>query len=270
MHERRRRPSDRRGTAPHRSLSPRLPSDHAQQHRVQHDQQRRVARSALPCRDVVRPTMAHELMPVNAARYGVRPLTRMPISSTSGISVGQRWRSDCAQVGHLLVGEAAQAVALGLEVHLHEHAEEVHERRHDRRDDDRLVRHVQELDHQERRGAHDRRRDLAAGGRRRFHAAREVARIADADHRRDRERADGHRVGHRRSGQHAEHRRAEHAHLGRARRRSGRRSTRRCRGTAARGRCAWPARRTARSGRRRSRRRRPRCRRCPGSSGTGG
>ena len=99
-------------------------------------------------------------------------------------------------------------------MHLHEHAEEMHERGHDRRDDDRLVRQVQELDHQERRRAHDRRRDLAAGRGGGFDRAREVARIAEADHRRDRQRADRHGVRDRRTRQHAEHRRGEDADLG--------------------------------------------------------
>ena len=56
-------------------------------------------RAVLPRGSVVRPTIAHELMPLNAARYGVRPVTRMLISSASGISVGQRSRSDCASRG---------------------------------------------------------------------------------------------------------------------------------------------------------------------------
>ncbi len=135
------------------------------------------------------------------------------ISSTSGISVGQLAASCFLQIGQLLRREAAQAGALRLEMHLHEHAVEVHERGHDRRDDDRLVRQVQELDHQERRRAHDRRRDLPAGRRRGFDGAGEVARIAEANHRGDRQRADRHGVRDRRARQHAEERRREHAHL---------------------------------------------------------
>ena len=208
--------------------------------------------------------MAHELMPVNAARYGVRPLTRMAISSTSGISVGQRSRERLAQPRHLLLGEAAQPEALGLEVHLHEDAEEVHERRHHRGGDDGLVRHREELDHQERRRAQHRRRDLPAGGRRRLHGAGELALVADADHRGNGQRAHRHRVGHRASPTACRTSPSRTRSPWPARRRSGRRCSRRCRGTAGPGRCAWPARRTARSGRRRSPPRRPPRRRCPG------
>ncbi len=53
----------------------------------------------LPRGAVVSPTIAHELMPANAARYGVRPLTKMVISSTSGISVGQRCWNDTRSFG---------------------------------------------------------------------------------------------------------------------------------------------------------------------------
>ena len=124
--------------------------------------------------------------------------------------VGGELRPD---VGQLLRREAAQARALRLEMHLHEHPVEVHERRHDRRDDDRLVRQVEELDHQERRRAHDRRRDLAAGRRRGLDGAREVARIAQADHRGNRQRADRHGVRDRRARQHPEQSRREDADL---------------------------------------------------------
>ena len=110
--------------------------------------------------------------------------------------------------------QAAQAVLLGLEVDLAEHAEEMHERRHDRRKDDRLVRDREILHHQERGRAHDRRRDLSAGRGRRLDGAGEVPRIADADHRGNRQRADRDGVGDRRAGDHAEQRRAEDRDLG--------------------------------------------------------
>ncbi len=55
--------------------------------------------TVLPRTEVVSPTIAHELIPVNAARYGVRPLTRMPIRKTSGISVGQRALNDSRSFG---------------------------------------------------------------------------------------------------------------------------------------------------------------------------
>ena len=120
------------------------------------------------------------------------------------------------QVRHLLGAEAAQAVALGLEMHLHEDAEEMHEGRHDRRQDDGRVGQPQELDHQEGGGAHDRRRDLAARRGGRFDRGREMLLVAEADHRRDRQRADRHRVGDGRARDHAEQSRAEDRHLGRA------------------------------------------------------
>ena len=56
-------------------------------------------RAVLPWVRVVSPTMAQRLMPLKAASYGVRPLTRMKISRASGISVGQRSRSDWRRRG---------------------------------------------------------------------------------------------------------------------------------------------------------------------------
>ena len=53
----------------------------------------------LPSVSVVMPTIAHELMPVKAATYGVRPVTRMLIRSASGIRVGQRRRSEWPSLG---------------------------------------------------------------------------------------------------------------------------------------------------------------------------
>jgi hypothetical protein len=88
----------------------------------------------------------------------------MKTSSTSGMSVGQRWRNDSRSLRHLLGREPAQPEAPGLEVHLHEHAEEVHEGGDGRRGDDRLVGQREELDHQEGGRAEHGRRDLPAGG----------------------------------------------------------------------------------------------------------
>ena len=83
--------------------------------------------------------MAQEVMPAKAARYGVWPVTRMPISSTSGISVGQSLAQDSLSLGISSAGQAPQPVPLGLEMHLHEHPEEVHEGRYHSRGDDGLV-----------------------------------------------------------------------------------------------------------------------------------
>ena len=123
---------------------------------------------------------------------------------------------DGAPVGHLLGREPAQADALGLEMDLDEHAEEMQEGRHDRGDDDGLVGRFQELDHQEGRRAHDRRRDLAAGAGRRLDAGGEVRPVAQPLHHRDGERAHGHGVGDRGAGDHAEQGGAEDRDLGRA------------------------------------------------------
>ena len=96
------------------------------------------------------------------------------ISSTaSGMAVGQSRRMTSRATGSSDRRQAAQAVFLRLEVDLAEHAEEMHERRHDRRHDDRLVGDREILDHQERGRAHDRRRDLPAGGSRRLDGAGE-------------------------------------------------------------------------------------------------
>ena len=119
------------------------------------------------------------------------------------------------QLGHLFGRQAAQAIALGLEMHLHEDAEEVHRGRNRRSGDDGLVGQRQELDHQEGGGAQHRRRDLAAGGRCRLDGCREFALVADTDHGRDGQRSDRHRIGHAGAGQHAEQCRPEHADLGR-------------------------------------------------------
>jgi hypothetical protein len=121
-----------------------------------------------------------------------------------------------AQLRHFFLGQTAQAVALGFEMHLHEHAEEVHEGRHDGRGDDGLVGQAQKLDHQERCGAQNRRRDLPAGGGRRLDRPGKVPLVADPDHGRNGERSDRHRIGHRRTRQHAEHGRTKHADLCRA------------------------------------------------------
>ena len=89
-------------------------------------------RDVLPRASVVRPTIAHEVMPVNAARYGVRPLTRMADQEHERDQRRPARAQRLAQPRHLGLGQAAQPEALGLEVHLHEHAEEVHEGRDDR------------------------------------------------------------------------------------------------------------------------------------------
>jgi hypothetical protein len=107
-----------------------------------------------------------------------------------------------------------KAVLLRLEMNLAEHAEEMHERRHDRRHDDRLIGHGEVFDHQECSRAHDRRRDLPACGGRRLHGAGKMPRVADADHCRNRKRADRDGVGDRRTRDHAEQRRSEDRNLG--------------------------------------------------------
>ena len=214
--------------------------------------------------------MMHELMPENAARYGVKPPTRMPISSASGMSVGQRSRERLrAGRGSSSSAQSAQPVRLASKCTCMNTPKKCMNAGTIAATMIVWYGDVEELDHQERRGAQHRRRDLPAGRRCGLDGAGEVARIAEADHRGNRQRADRDRVGDRRARQHAEQRRREHATPSPVRPRNGRRSTTRCRGRAARGRCASRARRTARSGRRRSRRRRRRCRRCPGSSGTG-
>jgi hypothetical protein len=122
---------------------------------------------------------------------------------------------DLGGVRQLFGRQPPQPGALGLEMDLHEHAEEMHQGRHDRGQDHRLIGDVQEFDHQEGGGAHDRRGDLPAGRRCRFHGRREVALIADADHRRDREGPDRDRVGDGGARNHAEQGRAEDRDLGR-------------------------------------------------------
>ena len=125
------------------------------------------------------------------------------------MTVGQSRRKACLEVRHLLGPKAAQPVALRLEMDLHEDAEEMHEGRHDRGKDDGRVGQVEELDHQERRGAHDRRRDLPAGRGGGFDRRREVLLVAEADHRRDGQRADRHGVRDGGARDHAEQGRAE-------------------------------------------------------------
>ena len=163
---------------------------------------------------LVRPSTMQAVMPQNAARYGVKSENSTISSTASGIGGRPVAADDVARDRQLGARQAAQAVLLGLEVDLAEHAEEMHERRHDRRKDDRLIGDGEILDHQERGRAHDRRRDLAAGRGRRLDGAGKVARIADADHRRNRERADRHGVGDRRARNHAEQARAEDRDLG--------------------------------------------------------
>ena len=235
-----------------------------QQHRVQHDAAAPSCRAVVAWRGWSGRRWRTSVMPVNAARYGVRPLTRMPISSTSGISVGQRWRSDSRSLGISSSVRPRRPLRLASKCTCMNTPKKCMKAGTTAAAMMVWYGTVEELDHQERGGAQHRRRDLAAGRRRRLDRAGELARVADADHRGNGERAHRHRVGHRRAGQHAEHRRAEHADLGRPAGIAAGDRSRRCRGTAGPGRCAWPARRTARSGRRRSPPRRPRRRRCPG------
>ncbi len=95
----------------------------------------------------------------------------------------------------LVLRQAAQAGAAGLQVDHRERGEVVEERRDHRGADDLGVRHVQRLGHDERDRAHDRRHDLPAHARRRLDGAGEHRRIAEALHERDRELADGQHVG---------------------------------------------------------------------------
>lgn len=92
----------------------------------------------------------------------------------------------------------------------------MHEGRHDRRQDDRRVGEIEELDHQEGRGAHDRRGDLTTGGRCGFDGRCKCTLVAEPDHRRDRQGTDSHRIGDRRARDHAEQCRAKNRYLGRA------------------------------------------------------
>ncbi len=66
------------------------------------------------------------------------------------------------RVGQLL-GNELDAVAGGDQVDLHEDRKVIEQRGDQRRDDDLRVVHFEEFGHQERRRAHDRRHELAAG-----------------------------------------------------------------------------------------------------------
>ena len=84
------------------------------------------------------------------------------------------------------------------------------------RQDDLPQRHLKVLDHDERGGAHDRRGDLTAGGRRRFHRPGKMRPVADALHHRNGQGAGRHGVGDRRAGNHAEAGGRHHSDLGRS------------------------------------------------------
>ena len=111
--------------------------------------------------------------------------------------------------------KAAQPQSLGFQVDLHQHPEEVHEGGHDGGDQDRGQRQAEILDHQERDRSHDRGRDLPAGRGRGLDRRGEVAGIAHADHRGDRQRPGRDGVGDGRPRDRPQHRRGQHRHLGR-------------------------------------------------------
>ena len=67
-------------------------------------------------------------------------------------------------LGELFAGQALEAELLGLEVHAEEDAEEVQECGQDCTHDDISIGNADHFRHQERRSAHDRGHDLAAGG----------------------------------------------------------------------------------------------------------
>ena len=156
-------------------------------------------------------------MPVNAARYGVDPLTMIQISSTSGISVGQFAFSDALQVAasprrvsprspRCLASKCtcmntpkkcmnAGTIAAMMIVWYGRFRNSI----------------IRNAAAPMIGGVICPPVDDAAST-----APAKCARVAEADHRGNRQRADRHRVGDRGAGQHAEHRGGEHAHLGRA------------------------------------------------------
>ena len=105
---------------------------------------------------------------------------------------------------------------LGLEVHHREAGEVVEQRRNDGDEHQFLVGHAEQLGHDERRGAHHRRRHLPAAGRGRLDAAGEAGGEAVLLHQRNGERAGGDGVGHGRAGDHPEQARGHDADLRRA------------------------------------------------------
>ena len=104
----------------------------------------------------------------------------------------------CQQPGDLLGRQTFQAQSLSLEVHDRQHTQIVHSCGHNCRDHNSRIRHLEEFRHHERRGTHDRWRNLptCAGGS--FDPAGKVPGVPHTFHIRNGQRPGRHRVGNRR------------------------------------------------------------------------
>ena len=102
---------------------------------------------------------------------------------------------DIADFRQLVTWNTFQVAALGLEMHAEPDASKIEQSRNHGRLDDVDVGHAHELCHEEGRGAHDRRHELAARGGRRLDGASEVLVIAEFLHHRDGQRTRAHNVG---------------------------------------------------------------------------
>ena len=108
-----------------------------------------------------------------------------------------------AGLGQLIAGNAAQTFALCLEVNHNEHAGEVKDRGEDGLHGDGGIGNADHFRHQKRRGAHDGRHDLTAGGGGRLDCAGKLGRIAGLFHHRNGDRAGTNGVGNGGAGDHS-------------------------------------------------------------------
>ena len=107
-------------------------------------------------------------------------------------------------LGQLLSRNALQVILLGLQMDGNEDAGKIEHSRNDRADDDVAVRCAHDISHQERRGAHDRRHDLSAGGSGCLNGARELAAVTGLLHQRDRDGTGTDGISDGRAGDHAQ------------------------------------------------------------------